>query len=64
MTDAIERAVECETCGDSGWERRECTGDQACGRRRRHLPHLYVVVCECRPINRTFQEKQERRRAA
>lgn len=61
-TSVDERAIECPVCDDSGFERLECTGDRACGRRRRHLPHVYVVPCACRPVNRNYQERVERSR--
>lgn len=48
----------CETCHDSGWERLECTGGAACGRRRPHLPHTFVRECPCRPMNPNYQERQ------
>lgn len=47
--------AECETCDDTGWERFECTGDQACGRKNRHALHTYVRICGCRANNRTYQ---------
>lgn len=58
MTDAIDRAVACSACDDSGWQRFLCVGDQDCGRRRRHVRHEYVKPCPCRPLNRNFQEAQ------
>lgn len=51
-------AVECEACGDTGWRPRLCGGtDRLCGRRRCHAAHDYVTPCECRPINRNYQER-------
>lgn len=57
---AEERAIVCLDCDDSGWLRLECTGDRACGRRLTHRPHPYVEECPCRPLNRNFQDKQQR----
>lgn len=52
--------VACEACDDSGWQTKSCFGthDVICGRRRRHLAHTFAVECPCRPMNRTFQERQ------
>ena len=48
---------ECEACEDTGWVYHDCLGDsnQTCGRKQPHRPHPYVVVCTCRPNNRTYQ---------
>lgn len=55
-------AIECSLCSDTGWRISSCDGDgpkvTRCGRRRRHLPHDFATPCECRPINRHYQEKQ------
>lgn len=59
MTD--EREIVCDDCLDSGWCRFECTGLD-CGRRRKHLPHTYAKPCPCRPMNRNYQEVQQRQR--
>ena len=53
--------LECPACLDSGWVEHICTGFD-CGRLRRHGRHTYVTACECRPMNRTFQERQQRSR--
>lgn len=59
--------TECFECDDSGWRTVECDGElmadgeALCRRTRRHLPHEFVRQCECRPINRHFQAKRERR---
>ena len=56
-------AVECQACDDSGWWPHWCDGLHAmCGRRRAHLPHDYVVECRCRPMNRTYQERERKAR--
>jgi hypothetical protein len=55
-----EGAIVCETCLDSGWQRFECTGDLACGRRRRHVPHTYAAPCPCRALNPAYQDKVAR----
>lgn len=53
---------ECEACSDTGWqESRGCDGGdwstgRSCGRKRRHLPHTYTVICPCREMNRTWQD--------
>lgn len=57
-----EGAIVCEACDDSGWLRFECTGDQACGRRRRHVPHTYASACPCRALNPAYQDKVARSR--
>lgn len=62
MTDDHDRAVLCEVCDDSGWERFECTGDRACGRFRQHPRHEYVIPCGCRSMNRNYQAAIERLR--
>lgn len=49
---------DCNACEDTGWERFECTGDDFCGRTRKHAPHEFVRVCPCRPTNRTYQRHQ------
>lgn len=60
--------VECYDCEDSGWRTVECDGEvladgkTLCRRTRRHLPHEFVKQCECRPMNRRFQEKHQRAR--
>lgn len=46
---------ECTACDDTGWEILECTGDNFCGRQKKHLPHTFAKVCPCRPTNRTYQ---------
>lgn len=61
MSDDTE-SVECSACDDTGWRVVDCDGvshaiGAPCGRRRRHLPHEFVKKCECRPMNRRFQEK-------
>lgn len=63
--DTSERVeVECPACDDSGWMTKSCDGtrDVICGRRRRHLPHSFAEPCPCRPINRTYQQKQASQR--
>jgi len=67
MRDVIHALVEagaivCEVCQDSGWERFECTGDAACGRHRRHLPHTFARPCACRAVNPAYQDKVQRSR--
>jgi len=57
-----EGAIVCEVCHDSGWESFVCTGDEACGRRRRHLPHTFARPCGCRALNPAYQEKVQRSR--
>lgn len=57
-------AIACSVCDDSGWERFECTGDDACGRRRRHLSHTFARPCACRPVNPAYQDKVARSRRA
>lgn len=49
----------CEACDDSGWRAKSCDGTHTviCGRRRAHLPHNFVVPCECRPMNRVYQDR-------
>lgn len=50
--------IECAECSDTGFRVSPCGGDdKLCGRRRLHAAHEFARVCECRPINRTFQEK-------
>lgn len=56
--------IECPACLDSGWEAFECSGQHDCGRRRRHLPHTYARPCNCRPMNRTYQDRASRRSTA
>lgn len=53
---------ECFVCDDSGWRQVECrgVGVKLCGRRRDHWLHTFAVRCDCRDINRTYQEKRER----
>lgn len=46
---------DCEDCEDTGWIRLHCGGNDTCGRRNRHQPHDYVIVCGCRATNRTYQ---------
>jgi hypothetical protein len=54
---------ECQVCLDSGWSRKPCYPGTAvtCGRPKcdgrvpGRAEHFYVVRCECRPTNRTFQ---------
>jgi len=60
MTDLDRVEPECAMCSDTGWRLVECAGDgvKLCGRRRQHAPHEFAKPCECRPINRTYQEKQ------
>lgn len=51
----------CPICLDSGWEERVCAGFD-CARHRRHGRHTYVVPCDCRPMNRQYQERVARSR--
>lgn len=58
---------ECAACEDSGWLPKHCDGtrDVICGRTRAHLPHRFVVACDCRGMNRTYNERvQSNRRLA
>lgn len=54
----------CPACDDTGWQTKSCIGthDAICGRRRRHQAHSFVVECQCRPMNRTYQERLESQR--
>jgi len=50
---------ECPVCDDSGWEERRCYPGtrNTCGRKKCELErpeHRYVIVCTCRPHNRTW----------
>lgn len=57
--------VECTVCDDSGWRVVECAGRgvKLCGRPRIHAPHEFVKPCECRAMNRTYQQKKAQRAA-
>jgi hypothetical protein len=47
---------DCETCLDTCWSFKPCTGANGfCGRRKPHYEHEYVERCRCWPNNRTWQ---------
>jgi hypothetical protein len=45
---------ECDYCGDTGWEQRECDGGRMCGRSKEHPAHAYATPCSCRDSNATY----------
>lgn len=47
--------LECERCEDTGWSIHSCSGDDFCGRQKKHYAHDFARVCPCRPTNRTWQ---------
>lgn len=51
---------ECQSCEDVGWVHFHCSGDASCGRRNAHAEHDFVVPCDCRASNRTYQRHHER----
>lgn len=53
-----DRPIECSQCSDTGFRVCQCGGyDKLCGRRRVHAAHEFARVCECRPMNRNYQDK-------
>lgn len=55
---------DCETCGDTSWQRHDCDGSSVCGRPIKHAPHAYVTRCACWPTNPTYARHQRVGRGA
>jgi len=51
----------CQDCNDYGWRVHSCSGDDTCGRYRKHAEHEYVTPCWCaKGIAVTPKPKQDK----